>query len=185
MRADSSVDDIPLRARPLGITARGVDGELTYRFNESSNISGSIGQQNFSDGNRRQQLSAAYFQRLITGPRYKLDATVGAYTSRNTTVPTAPYYNPSNDRELDLTLANEWLTWRSYHNDFFQRLIFSGGEYWENGFGAGTAYSVRYEHQWDWQQQLTLRYGLGHSVHPYDGQKEDRNFGYLSLDVRF
>jgi hypothetical protein len=29
---------------------------------------------------------------------------------------------------------------------------------------------------------MTLRYGIGHGFHPYDGVRESRNYGYLSLN---
>jgi biofilm PGA synthesis protein PgaA len=100
-------------------------------------------------------------------------------------VPTATYFNPSRDHAVDLTLLNEWLTWRFYTNAFRQRLALSVGQYWQNGFNTGATYGVRYEHQWDWQERLSLRYGIGHSAHPYDGVREPRDYAYIHLNWRF
>lgn len=185
LSADSSADDIPLRARPAGIRARAVAGELTYRFNESARLSGSLGQQNFSDDNRRRQAGAAYFRRLIARPHYKLDATLGLYASRNSDLPAAPYFNPASDRAADLTLLNEWIVWRRYANAFRHRLALSAGRYGQSGFDAGRTYGLRYEHQWDWQEQFTLRYGIGRSAHPYNGVSELREYAYINLNWRF
>ena len=45
--------------------------------------------------------------------------------------------------------------------------------------------TLRYEQEWDADDRLALRYGLGRTVHPYDGVKTTRNYVYLSLNWKF
>lgn len=185
VKADSSVDDIPLRARPSGVTAHGIDSEVFYRWNESAKARAGFGFQDFSDGNQRGTWNIGYQQRLVATPRYKLDADVSVSGSQNSDIPAAPYFNPRHDQSLDLTLTNEWLVWRRYRDVFVNRLMLSAGDYAQRGFGSGAAWDVRYEQERDWEQRLTLRYGLGRSSHPYDGVNDQRNYLYLSLDWMF
>ena len=56
---------------------------------------------------------------------------------------------------------------------------------WQSGFDAGRTYGVRYEHQWDWQERFSLRYGIGRSAHPYNGLTESREYAYINLNWRF
>ena len=53
------------------------------------------------------------------------------------------------------------------------------------GFGSGKVAGARYEQEWTADDRLTLRYGLGRNLHPYDGVQTARNYGYLSLNWRF
>jgi hypothetical protein len=96
-----------------------------------------------------------------------------------------PYFNPSSDFSPTLEFANEWLQWRRYTRAFRHRLVASIGSYWQEGFGTGSVYDARYEQEWDANDRLTFRYGIGHGEHPYDGEQTTRNYCYFYLNWRF
>ena len=54
--------DTPLRALLHGITADEVSGRVTYRWDESRSLSGSLSYMPFTDGNQRFSASAVYAQ---------------------------------------------------------------------------------------------------------------------------
>ena len=68
---------------------------------------------------------------------------------------------------------------------FRQRLALTVGSYWQEGFGSGGIQAIEYVHRWELDRDLSLRYGIGRSLRPYDGEREARNFASLVLLWRF
>jgi biofilm PGA synthesis protein PgaA len=181
---DTSDNQTPLQASLAGIDSRRLAGEAVWRASESRSAALALAQMNFTDGNRRDSTQARWTERVITGPVYKLEVTAALYASRNSLAGT-PYFNPSRDFSPTLEFANEWIQWRRYTRAFRHRVVVAVGSYWQQGFGTGSVAGARYEQEWDADDRLSLRYGIGRSLHPYDGVQSARNYGYLSLNWRF
>ena len=177
-------NETPLQARLANVNARRAFGEVVWRAHESRSAALSFAQMDFSDGNRRDTTQARWTERVIVGPVYKLEITGALYGSRNSLAGT-PYFNPSRDFSPTLEFANEWIQWRRYTRAFRHRLVVTIGNYWQQGFGTGTVAGARYEQEWDANDTLTLRYGIGRNQHPYDGVRTTRDYAYLSLNWRF
>jgi len=182
--ADSYSNDIPLRARLDDINGWSTGIDTTYRFSESRRIGLNLQRIDFSDDNLRTGGRFTYMERLVTGPRYKLDGTLELGMSHNTR-DDAPYYNPASDVTQAITLTNEWLTSRRYTHAFRQRLSLGIGNYHQNGFGTNSTWNARYEHDWEFSDQFNLVYGIARSRHIYDGASEHRTQIDLSLVWRF
>lgn len=180
----SNSDEVPLKAEIRNIRASDVNVGASYSPYESRSLSLTANYMEFDDGNRRTALSARGLERLVTGPRYKLDIDGNLYTSHNTKTD-VPYFSPAKDASVDLSLVNQWLTWRSYERSFKQRLALTAGDYWQQGFGSGPILGLRYEQEWEQARWLTLRYGVGALNRPFDGQQETRSYLYLTLNWRF
>jgi uncharacterized protein involved in copper resistance len=45
--------------------------------------------------------------------------------------------------------------------------------------------AIEYTHRWELDRNLSLRYGIGRSLRPYDGVSEGRTFGTLVMLWRF
>jgi len=181
---EESANQTPLQASLAGIDARRVAGEVAWRANESRSAAVSYENLDFSDGNRRDITQARWTERVIAGPVYKLELTGALYASRNS-LDAAPYFNPSHDFSPTLEFANEWLQWRRYTRAFRHRLVASAGTYQQAGFGAGAVYDAHYEQEWEADDRLTLRYGVGRSLHPYDGVQSATNYLYFYLNGKF
>ena len=182
--ADSSSNDIPLEARLTGVRGTSLAAGATYRISELRRFAAGAQTLDFSDGNRRNILNASAFQRLVTGPIYKLDAAVSVSTSTNSR-DDAPYFNPGRDVELSGTLIGEQRLWRRYDRDFVHRLYGTLGQYRQSGFGSGLMMTLRYEHAWALDERLDLIYGARYSRHPYDGEDEHASYYDLALSWRF
>jgi biofilm PGA synthesis protein PgaA len=182
---DSYSNDVPLRGR-LNEAIEGKSAQLDadYRFHESRALSAGAQFIDMSDGNERTSASGAFFQRLVTQPRYKLDSWLRLYGSKNTRQ-NASYFNPERDSSITVTLRNEWLVQRRYSSQFFHRLGFTLGQYKQKNFDSGAMWTVNYEHHWFRNDTFELLYGIARSRHPYDGVDEDENQVYLTLDWRF
>jgi len=181
---DTSANETPLQASLAGINARRASGEVIWQAHESRSAALSYAYMDFSDSNRRDITQARWTERVIAGPVYKLEITGALYASRNS-LADVPYFNPSSDFSPTLEFANEWLQWRRYTRAFRHRLVASIGNYWQEGFGNWPVYGARYEQEWEADDRLTFRYGIGRSLHPYDGVQTARNYGYFYLNWRF
>jgi biofilm PGA synthesis protein PgaA len=182
--AESDTMDTPLQARLAGVTAWRIGASATWRANESRRASLAYGHLRFSDGNERDGVAARWTERVIAGPVYKLEVTGSLAASRNSNT-TAVYFNPTRDTEAGVELANEWLQWRRYERAFRHRVIVSAGTYHQDGFGSGPVYGARYEQEWSADDRLVLRYGIGRSLHPYDGVRTGRSYLYAAVNWRF
>ena len=182
--ADTSSNDIPLRGRSTGVRGWSLRAGATYRVSESRSFSAGVQNIDFSDGNRREILSGSATQRLITGPVYKLDAMLGLYTSRNS-LAGAAYFNPESDFDANVTLIGEQRLWRRYERSFVHRLYLSIGQYDQKNFGSGPTRGIRYEHEWNFDDRLSLLYGAQRTLHPYDGLGEYANYYNVAVNWKF
>jgi len=181
---DSSSNDIPLQARIVDVHGKSVRAGVTWRAHESRSFGASFQALDFSDGNRRNILTGSAFQRLITGPVWKLDGT-GAVSASNNSAANVNYFNPGEDLGVDLGLVGEQRLWRRYDRGLVHRLLLSLGTYRQQDFGSGGTGGIRYEQEWGLDNRLGLRYGAQRTFHPYDGVREYASFYNLSLNWRF
>jgi biofilm PGA synthesis protein PgaA len=181
---DTSSNETPMQARLAGINAWRASGEVIWQAHESRSAALSYVHMDFSDSNLRDVVQARWTERVVAGPIYKLEITGALYASHNS-LAGAPYFNPSNDISPTLEFVNEWLQWRRYTRAFRHRLVASVGGYWQEGFGSGPVWGTRYEQEWEADDRLTFRYGIGVSEHPYDGVQTDRYYCYFNLNWRF
>lgn len=183
--AESVTNQIPLRAVADGIHASRVSVGADWRQHESRKLGVGAYSSDFSDGNLRTGVNAVWFERWASGPKWMFETTLGADASRNSLDTSVNYFNPKSDRSLWLTAAVENLTWRSYDHAFRQRLALTGGSYWQEFYGSGAIEAIEYTHRWELDRDLSLRYGIGRLLRPYDGEREGRTFANLTLLWRF
>ena len=183
-KLDSSANEIPLQASLAGINARHASADVAWRAQESRSAALSFDHFDFSDGNRRDSTQASWTERVVAGPVYKLEITAALYASSNSLAAT-PYFNPSRDFSPTLEFSNEWLQWRRYTRAFHHRLVVDIGSYWQRGFGNKPVAGARYEQEWEADDRLDLRYGVGRTLHPYDGAQTAMNYTYFSLNWKF
>ncbi len=180
----SNTDDIPLKAVLNDIQAQLYLINATYSPNEARQLRFTFGYEPFDDDNNRFFINNSWLERLKNAPHYKLDAYFNLYASQNS-ASNVPYFNPEQDASFDVTLVNEWISWREYESSFKQRLVLTLGDYWQKNYGNGEIYGMRYEQEWERARDIDVRYGLGWLDRPYDGAPENRFYLYLTLSKRF
>ena len=183
--AESVTNQIPLRAVADGIYASRSSLGFDWRQNESRKLALAIAASDFSDSNLRSGINTSWFERWASGPKWMFETTLGADASRNSLETSVNYFNPKSDRSLWLTAAVENLIWRSYDHSFRQRLALTGGTYWQEGYDAGAIEAIEYTHRWELDRDLSVRYGIGRMLRPYDGEREGRTFANLVMLWRF
>jgi biofilm PGA synthesis protein PgaA len=176
--------NIPMQVWKAGIRASEVAAVARYAWHESRNVYGGLATLGFSDGNDRLVANVGWFERWVSTPDFRIESSLGVGTSTNSTSD-RPYFNPGQDATATLEVAGEWLGWRRYERSFRQRLAGTVGGYWQQDFGSGRVLGVLYEHLWEIDRRLTVRYGIGRTLRPYDGETSGRTYGSLSLDWRF
>lgn len=178
---DSNVNDLSAAAYNANVTGRRVLAGVTWQLHESRSIDAEVSGTKFSDGNQRDVYGIAWTERWISGPIFKLDSVISFATSRNSARDVV-YFNPISDREATVALLGEWRTWRRYRRSMVQQVQVYTGRYSQEGFNTGTTSGLQYGHLWSLDDEFSLGYGLGVSMHPYDGVREKRHYGYLTLN---
>jgi biofilm PGA synthesis protein PgaA len=185
LAADSLTNGIPLKAVRAGIDAHRLGAEIEWSQHAGRAVAVSATNTGFSDGNLRSALSVSWSEQLLVTPHWKIESILGADTSHNSHGDQTVYFNPTSDQSLWLSTAVEQLLWHEYQKSFSHRLTITGGEYWQSGFDGGAIAAVEYQHRWEVGKNLSLRYGAGMVVRPYDGAREERNFVTASILWRF
>jgi biofilm PGA synthesis protein PgaA len=181
----SSVSNkVPMQAWLANVRANEASATGRYAVHESRSFAVGVTRLGFSDGNDRTSYWGSWFERWVSEPRWRLESTASLGASRNS-LDAAAYFNPESDLSATVEVAGEWLTWRRYERSFRQRLGASFGRYQQQGFGDGAFYGITYEHIWEFDRRLNLRYGIGRLLRPYDGERSGRTFGSIMLDWRF
>ena len=182
---DSLTNDVPMQAVRAGVTAKRASLGVDWRASESRKVGLGTVFTDFSDGNQRRSLGATWFERWVSGPQWTLESTLGFDTSKNSEGYSAAYFNPPKDRSYWLTGAVEQLTWRDYDYSFRQRLALTVGNYWQVSYGNDSIEAIEYQQRWEIGRDLSLRYGVGRALRPYDGEREARNFATMTVLWRF
>lgn len=184
--AEKNSLETPLRAHADQVDADRGALEATYRWHESRSVGAGISRMNFSDGNRRNAWFGAWSERIVSGPVYRLDTRLDYYGSTNSLpAATVSYFNPDSDHSLIATLDNQWLQFRRYERSLNHRLLVSAGTYWQQGFGYGDIYALRYEQTYEHNQRLSLRAGIGRTWRPFDGVRERLDAIFVNVNWRF
>ncbi len=170
--------DASMQARVSGITADSVAVAADYRRNERTHWSIGASQFRYDDGNRRDTVTTAIEQRLLTRPTLILDGLGSLYASQGSR-DDVPYFNPSEDHSVELGLRVDQQLWRHYERHFRHRLTVSVGQYWQQGFGSAIVPSAEYRHEWQLGEGRIFEYGVSWSRPVYDGQRER----HVGLDV--
>lgn len=173
----------PTRALRAGIQADSLRVGARYRWSELREAGGHLQAMSFTDGNLGTSIGSYLRQRVQTRAQRWHDLQLGLYASSNTQSD-GPYYAPSEDGSLELTLDNHWRIWRRYHRSFIHRLALTAGGYWQNGHGVEPIGALLYEHIWSDAEHFELVYGAGLTRRVYDGDSENGSAYHLRLNWR-
>lgn len=176
--------DTPLRALARGNYADQYQLDLGWRQDETREGALRLERMDISDGNRRLTASGWLRQDLWRRDRWWFDTTLRGATSRNEAVE-VDYFNPLQDRNLELELAGRYRLPLDGRRSLLQSLIMSGNQYWQQGYGSDEGWQLSYRHDWILSPALSLGYGLGRRQAIYDGNPEFGNFIFANLQWSF
>lgn len=176
--------DTPMRALARGNYADQYQLDLGWRQDETREGALRLERMDISDGNRRLSVSGWLRQDLWRRDRWWFDTTLRGATSRNEVVD-VDYFNPLQDRNLELELAGRYRLPLDGRRSLLQSLIMSGNHYWQQGYGSDQGWQLSYRHDWILSPALSLGYGLGRRQAIYDGNPEFGNFIFANLQWSF
>lgn len=176
--------DTPLRALARGNYADQYQLDLGWRQDETREGALRLERMDISDGNRRLTASGWLRQDLWRRDRWWFDTTLRGATSRNEAVE-VDYFNPLQDRNLELELAGRYRLPLGGRRSLLQSLTMSGNHYWQQGYGSDQGWQLSYRHDWILSPALSLGYGLGRRQAIYDGNPEFGNFIFANLQWSF
>lgn len=183
-RLDSNAIDVPLRARYDRISGWEALIGAGYRASEQWGVRAEYSVLHMSDENIRRSAALIGEVQLVQGPFYKGTLELELSASRNTLANTN-YFNPESDYTTLLSYTSEWLTYQRYTRSFRQQLVLAAGRYRETGFDAGTIGSITYEHDWQLNDVMSLRYGIGYARRLFNGEVSSGAEANLSFNWRF
>lgn len=176
--------NIPLQAIDAGEDGQAYRAALTWQKDESRQIGASYGLTDISDGNKQQEFSTFWRERLFDAPHHITYGTVRGFYGSNSQDQTA-YFSPSNHYSAELNLSHDWVTWREYERSFKQHFEAGVGLYKQADYSARPTYTLQYQHQWQLSRTWQLNYGIGWQYHPYDGHDEQHTYGIFGFEGRF
>ncbi|MBS4694567.1 poly-beta-1,6 N-acetyl-D-glucosamine export porin PgaA [Aeromonas allosaccharophila] len=176
--------DTPLRALARGNYADQYQLDLGWRQDETREGALRLERMDISDGNRRLTASGWLRQDLWRRDLWWFDTTLRGATSRNEAVE-VDYFNPLQDRNLELELAGRYRLPLDGRRSLLQSLTMSGNHYWQQGYGCDQGWQLSYRHDWILSPALSLGYGLGRRQAIYDGNPEFGNFIFANLQWSF
>lgn len=181
---ETNSNAVPLRGHRVGVDADRFGARVTYRANESRQVSMSGERSHFSDGNERNSWSLQGRQRFITQPTYKLDLDGEVFAS-NGSEQNVVYFNPSHDTSIVVTAINEWRTYRRYEFAFTQQFNIGFGYYLQDSFGTSPIGSLQYLANVDFNEGMSAQLGVRYARNVYDGEAEDATFFTLAFSGSF
>ncbi|AOA59915.1 poly-beta-1,6 N-acetyl-D-glucosamine export porin PgaA [Acinetobacter larvae] len=158
--------------------------DVLWKQNESRAIQAGYQQTQSSDDNRQHIWSAAWTERVWARPHHLVDARLSSEYGKNT-LDNAVYFNPSAFYQVDFSLQYDWLTWRKYERDFYQKFTVGAGIYAQQDYANKAIVHAQYLHQWSLSRTWNLQYGIGWSRRAYDGQMENNVYGLLGFEGVF
>lgn len=164
-------EDIPLRARAEGTDARRFTASIDYHTPEYRWEAGAgIAYYDFSDGNNRYaqhgsigyafELAQKREQRLILGVANSMNSKQGVV-----------YYNPEHDFTSTLTYKLDLVYDSRFPRHVDHIYVWTGG-YRQHDYGTAALYGVRYEQDYDFDDQTSATWGTSLRSSIYDGNRE-------------
>ncbi|MDL9997506.1 poly-beta-1,6 N-acetyl-D-glucosamine export porin PgaA [Variovorax sp. J22P240] len=176
--------DAPLRADFHGITADAVRGGLRYAWNESTEAGLKAQYMDFSDGNKRDQVTIDGTLKLLDRPHLDVTLKPRVEWQRNSLLVT-PYFNPKESWLPSIEAQVEHVMWRVYERTLLQRLRLTVGMFEQRFFGGNAVGGAAYEQTWRHDPWTELTWGIEWASNVYNGQRERTLNGYLKLEHRF
>ncbi len=183
LSASRNETDLPLRGWAQAVQSTSAQVGAEWRWHESRSLGASVGTTQFSDQNRRFELSTYWTEVWQRTAHFTLDTRVDGYALSNSKQNVA-YFAPRERYGGSLTGSMQWMQWRAYEYNMSHHLVAALGIDTQSGYERSLLASVRYEHLWRLGACTDLRYGVQWLRRNYDGVSERKSGVFLSLERR-
>ncbi len=178
-------EGLSLRAKAQGTKAKGgyynVDFH-TYDYRWEWFASASDYQ--FTDGNDRTSFYTEGGYAFELTPKREQRVIVEIDLTKNSVIPTAPYFNPERSSTIALTYKLDMVLDTRF-NRHVDTLYVTVGNFDQINYGSNVVGGVFYQQDYDFNKTTSFNYGLGYSSKVYDGNREGNIEGRLNFNKRF
>ena len=183
--ANINSSDTPIKAINKGVYTKDIGFSTTYSYSDifQAGLGGSV--MKFDDGNLRKEANLWLNLNTFKHDRWALTNNFRVDYSKNKTINSAEYYNPSK------TISVEFGTDLSYYQPLNYGLVLthhlkaSIGAYKQAEQYREKMWSISYSHNWRIGKSYAISYEVGRKKNIYDGSAEFNNFGNLTFSIYY
>lgn len=176
----SNAFDLPLRARGAGTTGDRVSLAARYSPAGQHWVRLSVGQVDYSDGNRRQEAGLMGSLRIPLHHDLAVTVSPGLFAGRNRR-DDVPYYSPRRDGSAEVAASLEHRIHARLGRQHAQRVELFAGSYAQQGHGPQAIGGLRYEYSFVPGAGRRLFGRIGRDRRAYDGVPEYQSFAEFGV----
>ena len=175
----------PVKAINKGVYTKDIGFSTTYSYSDIFQAGLGGGVMKFDDGNLRKEANFWLNLNTFKHDRWALTNNVRVDYSKNKTIDSAEYYNPSKATSLELGADLSYYQPLNYGLILNHHLKASVGAYKQAELSREKMWSISYGHQWRVGKKFGVSYEIGRKKNIYDGNAEFNNFGNLNFSIYY
>ena len=185
LNANINGSGTPVKAINKGVYTKDIGFSTTYSYSDifQAGLGGSV--MKFDDGNLRKEANFWLNLNTFKHDRWTLTNNFRVDYSKNKTIDSAEYYNPSKATSLELGADLSYYQPLNYGLILNHHLKASVGAYKQAELSREKMWSISYGHNWLIGKRYAISYEVGRKKNIYDGSAEFNNFGNLTFSIYY
>ena len=185
LNANINGSGTPVKAINKGVYTKDIGFSTTYSYSDifQAGLGGDI--MKFDDGNLRKDANFWLNLNTFKHDRWALTNNFRVDYSKNKTIDSAEYYNPSKATSLEFGADLSYYQPLNYGLVLNHHLKASVGAYKQAELSQEKMWSISYGHQWRVGKKFGVSYEIGRKKNIYDGSAEFNNFGNLNFSIYY
>ena len=175
----------PVKAINKGVYTKDIGFSTTYSYSDIFQAGLGGGVMKFDDGNLRKEANIWLKINTFKHDRWVLTNNFRVDYSKNKTIDSAEYYNPSKATSLEFGADLSYYQPLNYGLILNHHLKASVGAYKQAELSREKMWSISYGHQWRVGKKFGVSYEIGRKKNIYDGNAEFNNFGNLNFSIYY
>lgn len=183
--ANINSSDTPIKAINKGVYTKDIGFSTTYSYSDifQAGLGGSV--MKFDDGNLRKEANLWLNLNTFKHDRWALTNNFRVDYSKNKTINSAEYYNPSKTISVEFGADLSYYQPLNYGLVLTHHLKASIGAYKQAEQYREKMWSISYSHNWRIGKSYAISYEVGRKKNIYDGSAEFNNFGNLTFSIYY
>ena len=185
LNANINGSGTPVKAINKGVYTKDIGFSTTYSYSDIFQAGLGGGVMKFNDGNLRKEANFWLNLNTFKHDRWTLTNNFRVDYSKNKTIDSAEYYNPSKATSLELGADLSYYQPLNYGLILNHHLKASVGAYKQAELSREKMWSISYGHNWRIGKRYAISYEVGRKKNIYDGSAEFNNFGNLTFSIYY
>ena len=185
LNANINGSGTPVKAINKGVYTKDIGFSTTYSYSDIFQAGLGGGVMKFDDGNLRKEANFWLNLNTFKHDRWTLTNNFRVDYSKNKTIDSAEYYNPSKATSLEFGADLSYYQPLNYGLVLNHHLKASVGAYKQAELSREKMWSISYGHNWRIGKRYAISYEVGRKKNIYDGSAEFNNFGNLTFSIYY